>query len=78
MRIGLMHGSGGEGDIEAQVQRLVDEENDGFDYAWFGQVFDMDSLTLIALAGQKTSRINSAQRLSRHMAVIPSRWRSRR
>ena len=67
MRIGLMHGAGGDGaNIEAQIQRLIDEENDGFDNAWFGQVFDMDSMTLIAMAGPRTSRIQFGT------AIIPT------
>lgn len=67
MRIGLMHGNGGDGDtIENRVQRLVNDENDGFDYAWFGQVFDMDSMTLIAMAGPRTSRIKFGT------AIIPT------
>lgn len=56
MRIGLMHGDEGT-PIEARIQALIDEEDDGFEQAWFGQVFDMDSMTVIALAGQRTSRI---------------------
>ena len=31
MRIGLMHGDGGNQTIEEQVQQIVDEEKDGFD-----------------------------------------------
>ena len=39
------------------VQAIVDVENDGFDSAWFGQVFGSDVMTLIAMAGMRTSRI---------------------
>jgi F420-dependent oxidoreductase-like protein len=56
MRIGLMHG-GDAAPLEERIQRLINDENDGFEQAWFGQVFDMDSMTVIALAGQRTSRI---------------------
>jgi F420-dependent oxidoreductase-like protein len=57
MRIGLMHGDQGSFTVEEQVQQIVDEERDGFECAWFGQVFGGDSLTVIALAGARTTRI---------------------
>ncbi len=57
MRIGLMHGDDGVRTLEQQVQEIVDEENDGFDNAWWGQIMGGDALTVIALAGQRTSRI---------------------
>jgi F420-dependent oxidoreductase-like protein len=56
MRIGLMHGGDGAS-IEDRMQRLISDEQDGFEYAWFGQVFDADVMTIIALAGQRTSRL---------------------
>ena len=49
--------AGGTTDVDGQVQSVVDAENDGFDGIWFGQVFGPDVLTVLALAGQKTSRI---------------------
>ncbi|TMG04649.1 MAG: LLM class flavin-dependent oxidoreductase, partial [Chloroflexi bacterium] len=48
---------GGPGSVEGQVQTVIDAENDGFDGIWFGQIFGADVLTVLALAGQKTSRI---------------------
>lgn len=66
MRIGLMHGDDGSLTLEQQVQQIVDEEKDGFDNAWFGQIMGGDSLTIIALAGQRTSRIGLGT------AVIPT------
>ncbi|MBI5289159.1 MAG: LLM class F420-dependent oxidoreductase [Chloroflexi bacterium] len=57
MRIGLMHGDVGGFTVEEQIQQIVDEEKDGFPCAWFGQIFGGDSLTLIALAGQRTKTI---------------------
>ncbi len=48
---------GGASDIESQVQSAVDAEKAGLDGLWFGQVFGADALTVAALAGQKTSRI---------------------
>jgi F420-dependent oxidoreductase-like protein len=58
MRIGLMLGDIiGPSTVREQVQQAVDAENDGFDTAWFGQLFGMDALTIAALAGAATSRI---------------------
>lgn len=66
MRIGLMHGEGGPESVDSFIDRVVQEEKDGFDTAWFGQIFLADSLTLIALAGRVTSRIEFGA------AVIPT------
>jgi F420-dependent oxidoreductase-like protein len=66
MRIGLMHGDDGSQAIDAIVEQLVQEEHDGFDTAWFGQIFGADSMTIIAMAGPKTSRIEFGT------AVIPT------
>lgn len=57
MKIGLMHGDAGNSTIEEQIQQVVDEENDGFEAAWWGQIFGGDSLTIIALAGRRTKKI---------------------
>ncbi len=48
---------GGSPDVESHVQAAVDAETDGFDTIWYGQVFGAEVLTVIALAGQRTSRI---------------------
>ncbi len=48
---------GGSPEVERHVRAAVDAENDGFDGIWYGQVFGAEVLTVIALAGQKTSRI---------------------
>lgn len=39
------------------VDSIVKAEADGFDLAYLGQIFGCDALTLIAIAGEKTSRI---------------------
>jgi 5,10-methylenetetrahydromethanopterin reductase len=49
--------AGGVNTVEGQVQAVVNAENDGFDSIWFGQIFGPDVLTVLALAGQKTNRI---------------------
>lgn len=66
MRIGLGHGDDGSHTLEEGIQQIVDEEKDGFDVAWFSQIMGGDSLTMIALAGQRTSRIEFGT------AVIPT------
>jgi len=58
MRIGLMLGDiTGGGTVSEQVEQAVQAEQDGFDTAWFGQLMGVDALTIIALAGPRTSRI---------------------
>jgi 5,10-methylenetetrahydromethanopterin reductase len=49
--------AGGTNDVAIQVQRAIEAEKDGLDGIWFGQVFGSDTLTVLALAGQQTSRI---------------------
>lgn len=62
MRIGLV--VGGVASLEAQVktqeeqvQQVVQAEEDGFESFWLAQIFGADALTILALAGAKTSRI---------------------
>jgi F420-dependent oxidoreductase-like protein len=62
----MMHGDDGNRTIEEQIQQIVDEENDGFECAWWGQIFGGDSMTIIALAGQRTKKIEFGT------AVIPT------
>ncbi len=57
MRIGLMLGDAGNSTVEQLVQQVVDAESDGFPCTWFGQIFGADSMTIIAMAGARTSRI---------------------
>ena len=67
MRIGIFVGStGADQDLEGMVQQIVDAENDGFDSFWLAQVRGVDALTLIALAGQRTRRIEMGT------AVVPT------
>ena len=49
--------AGGTNDVATQVQSVVKAEEDGFDGIWFGQIFGPDVLMVLALAGQRTSRI---------------------
>ena len=67
MKIGLFIGSTGSAPtLEGQVQQVVDAERDGFHSFWFAQAPGlMDVLTMIALAGQRTERIEMGP------AVVP-------
>jgi F420-dependent oxidoreductase-like protein len=66
MKIGLGHGDTGAQTLEEQVEQIVAEEKDGFEQAWFSQIMGGDSLTIIALAGVRTSKIEFGT------AVIPT------
>jgi 5,10-methylenetetrahydromethanopterin reductase len=55
MKIGLFYG--GAQDVESQVQGAVDAENDGFDSVWYPQIMGPDALTVAALAGERTKKI---------------------
>lgn len=58
MRIGIFVGSMDiPPSLLAQVQWAEDAERHGFDSFWVPQVFGADVMTVIALAGQRTSRI---------------------
>lgn len=68
MRIGIMAGSGaGAPTIREQVDRIVQTEQDGFDSFWLPQAPNIcDLLTLYAMAGDKTSRIEMGT------AIVPT------
>ena len=55
MRLAIFFG--GANDLDGQLQAVVDAERDGFDGIYLGQVFGLDALTVLALAGKQTSRI---------------------
>ena len=59
MKIGLGAGplSGGPADLRGQVDAVVKAEEDGFASVWFNSSNGADPLTIIALAGARTSRI---------------------
>ncbi|MBJ19142.1 MAG: TIGR03564 family F420-dependent LLM class oxidoreductase [bacterium] len=57
MRIGLFISSVGKDSLDAMVADFVAAETLGFDTAWAGHTFDWDALTLLALAGRSTRRI---------------------
>ena len=67
MRIGLFLGPLDTfRSIADQLRSLEDAERDGFDSFWFPQQFGADVLTIIAIAGQRTNRIEIGT------AVVPT------
>jgi F420-dependent oxidoreductase-like protein len=67
MRLGTFIGaSGAPWDILGQVEQVALAEKDGFDSFWFAQIAGLDALTVIALAGKATSRIEIGT------AVVPT------
>jgi len=65
MKLGLMIGGEGGG-IDATVAKFVQAERDGFASAWTPNIFGADALTVLLLAGLKTSRIELGT------AVVPT------
>ena len=67
MRIGVFLGSGilGTG-VSGLLEEVAEAEKAGFDSLWFAQVFGLDVLTLISIAGAVTSRIELGT------AVVPT------
>lgn len=67
MRLGMFIGaSGAPWDIFGQINEVVQAERDGFASFWFAQIAGLDALTVIALAGPETERIEIGT------AVIPT------
>ena len=67
MRIGIFVSSlGSSVDLDGYVDHVVSAEKDGFDSFWSSQILGLDALTLIAIAGQRTSRIEMGT------AVVPT------
>lgn len=69
MQIGLQFDPRGKNDIEALLADFTRAEAEGFDSIWIGQVFEHDILTLFALAGLRTKRIE----LGTSVVPLPSR-----
>lgn len=67
MRLGIMIGaSGAPFDLFGQIDEVVQAEKDGFDSFWFAQIGGYDALTVIAMAGPHTERIEIGT------AVVPT------
>lgn len=67
MKIGWFLGSGSAAPtLAAWVDEAVQAESDGFDSFWFAQTFGPEVLAVLAMAGQKTKRIELGT------AVVPT------
>jgi F420-dependent oxidoreductase-like protein len=69
MRIGLQFDTRGRADVESLLGDFTRAEDEGFDTVWMGQVFDHDVLTLFAMAGLRTRRIE----LGTSVVPLPTR-----
>lgn len=65
--IGELDGTGSG--LDASLERFRRAERDGFESAWVANVFGVDALTLLALAGRETTRIEVGT------AVVPTHSR---
>lgn len=67
MRYGLMLGeAAGSGELDTVLNSVKQAEADGFAAAWFANIFGIDAITVCALAGRETSRIELGT------AVVPT------
>jgi F420-dependent oxidoreductase-like protein len=67
MRIGVMIGEVGDGGgINALIGQVQQAEKDGLHTAWFPHIFGADALTIAALAGRESKRIELGT------AVVPT------
>jgi F420-dependent oxidoreductase-like protein len=57
MRVGIQFNPRGKSSIDEILDDFAQAEDEGFQAVWIGQVFDHDVLTLLALAGTRTSHI---------------------
>jgi len=57
MKIGIQFDPRGNPDLDSILGEFEKAEQEGFEAIWIGQVFDHDVLTLFALAGARTERI---------------------
>jgi F420-dependent oxidoreductase-like protein len=66
MKIGLALGGGESETLDHLVGRIVKAEADGFPSVWVANIFSLDALTVLAIAGQCTSKIELGT------AVVPT------
>src|SRR5688572_3296753 len=66
MRIGTFVAVGGSAGVDEIVAAAKAAEADGFDSAWVSNIFAHDGITVCALAGRETSRIELGT------AVVPT------
>ncbi|HEV2123178.1 MAG TPA: LLM class flavin-dependent oxidoreductase [Chloroflexota bacterium] len=78
MRIGLFFGATTmPWDVFGQVEQVVLAEQDGFESCWFAHTAGTDALTVLALAGPQTQRIELGTAVvpiyPRHPTALASR-----
>lgn len=66
MKIGLALGGGDGETLESLLEKIVRTEKAGFSSAWLANIFSLDALTVLALAGARTTRIELGT------AVVPT------
>lgn len=66
MKIGLALGGGDNETPKQLVDRIAKAEADGFPSVWLANIFSLDALTVLALAGERTSKIELGT------AVVPT------
>ena len=58
MRMGLFIGGiGSAGSLESQITQILEAEKDGFHSLWAAHIMDVDIMSMMCLAAEKTSRI---------------------
>jgi F420-dependent oxidoreductase-like protein len=67
--VGLGELDGTGGGLDATLEQFRRAEHDGFQTAWVANIFGLDALTLLALAGRETQRIELGT------AVVPTHSR---
>lgn len=58
--VGVGAGAGSEGSISQVVEQVQRAEAEGFDTVWAANIFGIDAITFLAIAGRETSRIELA------------------
>ena len=66
MKIGLAMVPDDKATLKGLVDKIVQAEADGFPSVWLANVFSLDALTVLALAGERTSKIELGT------AVVPT------
>ena len=58
MKIGVFTGAAGsQGTLQEQIDEIVQCENDGLDSVWAAHITDVETMTMLALAAERTSKI---------------------
>lgn len=58
MKIGLfIGGAGSAGTLEEQIAQIVEAEKVGFESLWAAHIMDVDIMTMLTMAAERTSRI---------------------